>query len=80
MDAYCPHLGAHLGHGGRVEGGAVRCPFHAWLWGGDGRCLEVPYATVVVELDEKTVTSAGFAEGLAGSFQASAWLDIPNMT
>ena len=45
LDAHCPHLGAHLGHGGRVEGGAVRCPFHAWLWDGDGRCLEVPYAT-----------------------------------
>lgn len=44
MDAFCPHLGAHLGHGGRVEGGAIRCPFHAWLWGADGTCLEIPYA------------------------------------
>ena len=24
FDAYCPHLGAHLGHGGRVEGDGVR--------------------------------------------------------
>jgi phenylpropionate dioxygenase-like ring-hydroxylating dioxygenase large terminal subunit len=45
LDAHYPHLGAHLGHGSRVEGGAVRCPFHAWLWNGDGRRLEVPYAT-----------------------------------
>lgn len=44
LDAYCPHLGAHLGHGGRVEGRAIRCPFHAWLWDGDGHCLEIPYA------------------------------------
>jgi 3-ketosteroid 9alpha-monooxygenase subunit A len=44
FDAHCPHLGAHLGVGGRVEGGALRCPFHAWRWGGDGRCVEVPYA------------------------------------
>ncbi len=44
LDAHCPHLGAHLGFGGRVEGGALRCPFHGWLWNGDGRCLEVPYA------------------------------------
>jgi nitrite reductase/ring-hydroxylating ferredoxin subunit len=44
LDAHCPHLGAHLGHGGRVEGGGLRCPFHGWLWAGDGRCLEVPYA------------------------------------
>ncbi len=44
LDAHCPHLGAHLGHGGRVEGRAIRCPFHAWLWGADGACLEIPYA------------------------------------
>ena len=28
LDAYCPHLGAHLGHGGVVEGASIRCPFH----------------------------------------------------
>ena len=44
FDAHCPHLGAHLGRGGRVEGDALRCPFHAWLWGSDGACREVPYA------------------------------------
>ena len=27
--AFCPHLGAHLGHGGRVEGDHLVCPFHA---------------------------------------------------
>jgi len=44
FDAYCPHLGAHLGFGGTVEGDAVRCPFHAWKIGADGRCTEIPYA------------------------------------
>ncbi len=44
LDAHCPHLGAHLGHGGRVEGTGLRCPFHAWLWDGDGRCVDIPYA------------------------------------
>ena len=44
LDAHCPHLGAHLGHGGRVEGAAIRCPFHGWLWSGEGQCLEIPYA------------------------------------
>src|SRR5262245_37759954 len=47
LDAYCPHLGAHLGYGGRVEGNAIRCPFHGWLWGGQGSCMEVPYARKV---------------------------------
>ena len=44
IDAYCPHLGAHLGYGGTIEGDCVRCPFHGWRFDGDGRCVEVPYA------------------------------------
>ena len=28
FDADCPHRGAHLGHGGRVVGDCVECPFH----------------------------------------------------
>ncbi len=44
LDAYCPHLGAHLGHGGVVEGEDIKCPFHAWKFDGAGECTEVPYA------------------------------------
>jgi 3-ketosteroid 9alpha-monooxygenase subunit A len=44
FDAFCPHLGAHLGYGGRVEGEGIRCPFHHWLWDGEGRCADIPYA------------------------------------
>jgi len=47
FDAYCPHLGAHLGVGGRVEGDGLRCPFHGWRYDGSGRCAEVPYARKV---------------------------------
>ena len=43
LDAFCPHLGAHLGHGGKVEGDDIRCPFHAWKFGKDGACSEIPY-------------------------------------
>ena len=45
LDAYCPHLGAHLGRGGKVEGSTLRCPFHGWAFDADGRCADVPYAT-----------------------------------
>ncbi len=42
--AFCPHLGAHLGHGGKVEGDALVCPFHGWRFDGEGSCVDVPYA------------------------------------
>ena len=44
LDAYCPHLGAHLGHGGKVVDESIQCPFHAWRFGGNGECVAVPYA------------------------------------
>lgn len=43
MDAYCGHLGAHLGHGGHVEGDRIACPFHGWEWDTDGRNVCIPY-------------------------------------
>ncbi|XP_077488706.1 cholesterol 7-desaturase nvd-like [Amblyomma americanum] len=45
MDAYCPHLGAHLGVMGRVVGNCIECPFHGWRFQADtGGCAHVPYA------------------------------------
>ncbi len=44
LDAYCPHLGAHLAIGGRVVENTIRCPFHGWRLDGEGQCVEVPYA------------------------------------
>ena len=44
LDAFCPHLGAHLGEGGCVHGETIECPFHAWRWNTDGTCAEIPYA------------------------------------
>ena len=46
-DAHCPHLGAHLAIGGKVCGNNIECPFHAWRFGGDGICAEIPYATKI---------------------------------
>jgi 3-ketosteroid 9alpha-monooxygenase subunit A len=42
-DAMCPHLGAHMGHGGRVSGECLVCPFHGWEWNPDGTNARVPY-------------------------------------
>jgi 3-ketosteroid 9alpha-monooxygenase subunit A len=43
LDGYCPHMGADLTLG-CVEGNSLRCPFHAWRWGADGVCDDIPYA------------------------------------
>ncbi|WP_310784873.1 Rieske 2Fe-2S domain-containing protein [Mycobacterium sp. Z3061] len=43
MNAYCEHLGAHLGYGGRVVGDVLQCPFHGWQWSQQGRNVCIPY-------------------------------------
>jgi phenylpropionate dioxygenase-like ring-hydroxylating dioxygenase large terminal subunit len=42
VDAFCPHMGAHLG-GGDVVDGTLACPYHGWRFAGDGACVEIPY-------------------------------------
>jgi len=43
-DAYCPHLGAHLGYGEVGEAG-LKCPFHGWTFDSSGRLANIPYGT-----------------------------------
>ena len=48
LDAYCPHMGAHLGYGirdqagsgSRVKGDSIVCPFHGWAYNGEGQCTD----------------------------------------
>jgi nitrite reductase/ring-hydroxylating ferredoxin subunit len=42
---HCPHLGAHLGHGGRVDGELLVCPFHHFAYDVDGACVRTGYGT-----------------------------------
>lgn len=52
INAYCPHLGAHLGYSnqdntgrpGPIIGESIACPFHGWQFNGEGYCTSVPYA------------------------------------
>jgi 3-ketosteroid 9alpha-monooxygenase subunit A len=53
LDAYCPHMGTHLAKntssyvvrdGERIEGDSIRCPYHAWRFGPDGKCDDIPYS------------------------------------
>ncbi|HEX8468311.1 MAG TPA: aromatic ring-hydroxylating dioxygenase subunit alpha [Allosphingosinicella sp.] len=41
LDDRCPHRGAPLSRG-RMESGAIVCPYHGWRFGRGGDCLEVP--------------------------------------
>lgn len=52
LDAWCPHMGTKLGSGAHsattndpsfMEGDNIRCPFHAWRFGPDGKCNHIPY-------------------------------------
>lgn len=52
LDAYCPHMGTHLAKnttswvvrdGRHVEGDSIRCPYHAWRFGPDGKADDIPY-------------------------------------
>ena len=55
LDAYCPHMKTHLAApnktsyvvldrgGSNLEGDAIRCPYHAWRFGADGKCDDIPY-------------------------------------
>lgn len=77
LDAICLHLGANLGHGGTVEGDAIRCPFHGWLWAQDGGHSEIPYGScramenlslrrwTVVEVDELALIYFSYDEAQA---------------
>ena len=44
-EAYCPHLGAHFGHGGSVVDDTLRCPFHGFRFATDGHCVATGYGT-----------------------------------
>lgn len=58
LDAYCPHLGAHLaGTGSLVVGNSIRCPFHGWQYDGSGACIEIPYAKKIPERAKSALKS-----------------------
>jgi nitrite reductase/ring-hydroxylating ferredoxin subunit len=45
VEPYCPHLGAHLGYGGSVDGEEIVCPFHRFAFDPSGTCVRTGYGT-----------------------------------
>jgi cholesterol 7-desaturase len=62
--AYCPHLGAHLGYGGTVEGEEIRCPFHGFRYNLEGRCTATGYGTKPPPTAQLTVWPVHEASGM----------------
>lgn len=56
LDGYCCHMKNPLGAknttsyvvrdglGTNIEGDNIRCPYHAWRFGPDGKCNDIPYS------------------------------------
>jgi nitrite reductase/ring-hydroxylating ferredoxin subunit len=67
MDAFCGHLGAHLGHGGKVCDEDIVCPFHGWRWSSEGANVDIPYSDRVNSSKQLRVWHIAEASG-------SVWL------
>lgn len=50
LHAYCAHMGANLGMGGKVVNNqCIQCPFHGWLYDGEtGACVGNLYLTLQI--------------------------------
>src|SRR5437762_2501108 len=44
LDSVCAHRGADLSDGRLTSSGSLRCSYHGWEYGSDGRCTFVPQA------------------------------------
>ncbi|HEY8547457.1 MAG TPA: Rieske 2Fe-2S domain-containing protein [Acidimicrobiales bacterium] len=82
-DAFCPHLGAHLGHGGTVEGCEIVCPFHGWRFDAEGTNTRIPYSERVNRKAELRTYPAMERNGLVMAWYhpedvAPMW-DIPEV-
>jgi len=44
LDAFCSHMGTHMGYGGYVSGECLVCPYHEWEFDATGKLRRIPYA------------------------------------
>jgi phenylpropionate dioxygenase-like ring-hydroxylating dioxygenase large terminal subunit len=74
--AYCPHLGADLSVGELVDG-RVRCAFHHWSFGADGRCAHIPAGDKIPPGAKIATYPSAEAWGLIWAFNGEAPLFAP---
>jgi len=61
----CPHRRASLAYG-VVEANGIRCPYHGWLFGLDGECLEQPAEREETNFRSRVRAKAGKVQELGG--------------
>jgi 5,5'-dehydrodivanillate O-demethylase len=61
----CPHRRASLSYG-VVEPDGVRCPYHGWLFGLDGTCLDMPAERDDTNFKDRVTARVGVAQELGG--------------
>jgi phenylpropionate dioxygenase-like ring-hydroxylating dioxygenase large terminal subunit len=64
LDAHCPHQGAHLGHGGKIKGETIECPFHKWAFDTTGKCQHIPYCQNIPKTKKAEIHSYPVIERL----------------
>lgn len=83
QDAYCRHLGAHLGYGGTVLDGCLACPFHGWRWDGEGRNTHIPFRDRPNRAQRLPVGPVAERNGVACIWHDSSgsppWFDVPDI-
>lgn len=82
-DAFCPHLGAHLGPstGGQLRDGNLVCPFHGFEYDTTGRCVATPTAPPPRSVRLKCYESkeaAGFVFAYHGRSGAGPQWQLPD--
>ena len=68
LERHCPHRRADLSYG-YVEACGLRCNYHGWLFGADGKCLEQPYddlANPAARFRDKVAARAYPVQALGG--------------
>jgi len=76
QSAWCPHLGADLSQGERIEG-HVRCPFHHWRFDTAGVCTHIPTGDKIPPGARIFTFPAAEAWGLIWAFNGAAPLFDP---
>ncbi len=74
----CPHRSARLSRGEVMDDGSLRCAYHGWRFGGDGRCRRVPLNDLNAAALARISVVAVPARALAGALWVFTGTDAPD--